>query len=201
VPEPARRLVSLDLSAPLWDRVFVAAPLVVVGTREEDGGWDLAPKHMATALSWEDHYGFVCAPSHGTYRNAVREGAFTVSFPRPEQIVLASLAAAPRCDDRSKPALAALPTFPAERVEGELLCDAYLHLECELDRVVDGFGANSLVAGRIVAAHASEDALRDPDRDDGDLLAADPLLVYLHPGRYAAVAETRSFPFHEGFSR
>jgi flavin reductase (DIM6/NTAB) family NADH-FMN oxidoreductase RutF len=197
----ARRLVSLDPSEPVWERVFIVAPLTIVGTREADGSWDLAPKHMATALSWENHFGFVCTPSHGTYRNAKREGFFTVSFPRPEQIVLTSLAAAPRCDDDSKPSLGALPTFAASKVEGELLEHAYLHLECELDRIVDGFGRNSLIAGRVVAVQVSEDALREPDRDDGDLIAADPLLAYLHPGRYAHVKESFSFPFHEGFSR
>jgi len=196
-----RPLVELDLDQPIWQRVFVVAPLVLIGTREPEGGWDLAPKHMATPLSWERHFGFVCTPRHGTYRNARREGFFTVSFPRPEQIVQASLAAAPRCEDDAKPALRALATRPASVVDGDLLEGAYLHLECELDRVVDGFGANSLVAGRIVAAQASEDAVREPDRDDGDLLAESPLLAYLHPGRYARVAESFSFPFHEGFSR
>lgn len=194
-------LVSLDPAQPIWERVFVVAPLVVVGTREPDGGPDLAPKHMATALSWENHFGFVCTPRHGTYRNARREGAFTVSFPRAEQVVLTSLAAAPRCDDDTKPALAALPTFPARVVAGDLLRDAYLHLECELERVVDGFGDNSLIAGRVVAAHVAEDALRDPDRDDGDVVAGSPLLAYLHPGRYASVSESFSFPYHAGFSR
>lgn len=194
-------LVSLDLQEPVWERAFIVAPLVIVGTREPDGSPDLAPKHMAAPLSWENHFGFVCTPNHGTYQNAVREGAFTVSFPRPEQIVLASLAAAPRCDDRNKPALAALPTFPAKVVEGVLLRGAYLHFECELDRVVDGFGTNSLVAGRIVAAHAAEDSLRESDRDDGDLLAAAPLLAYLHPGRYARVEESLSFPYHAGTRR
>ena len=197
----AGRMVQLDLLEPVWERVFVVAPLVVVGTREPDGGWDLAPKHMATALSWENHFGFVCTPSHGTYQNAQREGFFTVSFPRPEQVLLSSLAAAPRCEDDSKPALAALPTFPASSVNGELLTDAYLHLECELDRIVDGFGKNSLIAGRLVAAQVDENALRGPDRDDGDLIAGDPLMAYLHPGRYASIRESLSFPFHRGFSR
>lgn len=198
---PRRALVSIDPGGPLWERVFVVAPLVLVGTREPDGGWDLAPKHMATALSFENHFGFVCIPTHATYRNALREGRFNVSFPRPDQIVLSSLAAAPRCDDASKPGLAALPTFPDSAGRGQLLEGAYLHLECELDRMVDGFGRNSLVAGRVVAAQVSEDALREPDRDDGDLIAGAPLLAYLHPGRYARVAESLSFPYHEGFSR
>lgn len=34
----------------LWSRVFSVAPLVVVGTREAEGSYDLAPKHLA--LPW-----------------------------------------------------------------------------------------------------------------------------------------------------
>ena len=115
---------------------------------------------MATPLSWENHFGFVCTPSHGTYQNIKREKVFTVSFPNPDQVLLTSLSAAPRCDDDSKPSLQALPTIPATAVEGVLLKDSYLFLECELDRIIDGFGKNSLIAGRIVAAQVAETALR-----------------------------------------
>ena len=92
--------VSLGTRQPVWDRFFQVAPLIVVGTREPDGSFDLAPKHMVTALGWENHFAFVCTPSHGTYVNALREGAFTVSYPRPSQVLTASLAAAPRCEFR-----------------------------------------------------------------------------------------------------
>ncbi|MGQ9871755.1 flavin reductase [Leptodesmis sp.] len=94
------------------------APLVVIGTREPDGGYDLAPKHMAMPIGWENYFGFVCTPRHHTYQNVLREQAFTVSFPRPEQVVLASLSAAPRCEEDAKPALAALPILPASVVDG-----------------------------------------------------------------------------------
>ena len=93
-------------------------PLVIVGTREADGGHDLAPKHMAMPMSWENHYGFVCAPTHRTYQNIVRDRAFTVSLPTPEQVLQASLAAAPRATDGSKHSLAALSTVPATMIDG-----------------------------------------------------------------------------------
>ena len=35
------RRVELDVRAPVWDRFFTVAPLVLVGTREPDGGFDL----------------------------------------------------------------------------------------------------------------------------------------------------------------
>jgi flavin reductase (DIM6/NTAB) family NADH-FMN oxidoreductase RutF len=179
----------------------MVAPLTVVGTREPDGTYDLAPKHLAMPLSWEGHYGFVCTRSHATYVNACREGFFTVSFPKPEQIVLTSLAAAPRCEDDHKHSLRAIPTIAASQVDGVLLLHAYLHLECELERVIDDLGANSLIVGRVVAAAVAEDSVRDDDQDAQEMIAHAPMLTYLHPGRFAKITETYAFPYHVGFKR
>jgi flavin reductase (DIM6/NTAB) family NADH-FMN oxidoreductase RutF len=195
------KVIPLATDRPVWDRVFSVAPLVIVGSKEEDGRFNLAPKHLAMPLGWENYYGFVCTPRHSTYHNIRRHGVFTVSYPRRTEVVLASLAAAPRREDRSKPTLAALPTFPARQVEGVLVEDCYLFLECTLDRVIDGFGANSLIVGKVVAAAAREEALRDPDRDGADQLFGFPLLAYLSPGRIAEVRQSLAFPFPEGFSR
>lgn len=151
--DPDRKLVHLDVDHSVWDRFFTVAPLVIIGTREPDGKYDLAPKHMAMPLSWENDFGFVCTESHATYRNIRRENVFTVSFPCPDQVLFTSLAASPRYVGDSKPALKALPTFSAETVDGVFLQDGYLFLECRLDRIIDGFGQNSLIAGRIVATH------------------------------------------------
>jgi flavin reductase (DIM6/NTAB) family NADH-FMN oxidoreductase RutF len=199
--KPSENLVTLGVDHPVWSRFFHVAPLIVVGTKEPDGSYDLAPKHMATPMGWGNHFGFVCTPSHGTYRNAQRERVFTVSYPRPSQILATSRAAAPRCEGDDKPSLAALSTFAASVVDGVLLTDAYLHLECETYRIVDGFDENSLITGRVVEAHVSEGALRREDADDHDTIAGAPLLAYLAPGRYAELAETFAFPFHAGWSR
>jgi flavin reductase (DIM6/NTAB) family NADH-FMN oxidoreductase RutF len=193
--------VELDVRVPVWERVFTVAPLVLVGTREPDGTFDLAPKHLALPLSWQNHFGFVCTPRHSTYTNALRERAFTVSYPRPSQLVHTSLAASPRCADGTKPAVAALPTRPARRVAGVLVEGAWLQLECELERVVEGLGENVLVVGRVVAASADPAALIDADREPEDVLAQAPLLAYVHPGRFAEIAAAYSFPLPEGMHR
>lgn len=180
----------------------MVAPLIVVGTRG-DGEDNLAPKHMAMPLSWKTYYGFVCAPHHKTYQNIKATGSFAVSYPRPEQVTAASLTASERRDGPGleKPIVETLPTFPAPQVDGLFLEDAYLFLECELDRMIDDLDENSLILGRVVAAHVHEDALRVSDGDDQALLHEAPLLAYLHPGRYATVQNTNAFPFPAGFSR
>ena len=199
--DPLPEMVSLDLDHPIWDRFFLPAPLTVIGSRDEGGEWDLAPKHMVTPLSWENYFGFVCAPTHSTYSNIRRERAFTVSFPRADQVVMASLTASPRWEDGSKVEVGAVPTVPARLVEGIFLRDSSLMFECELDRIIDDFGSNSLVAGRIIAAHVHEAALRADDRDDQEVVAHSSLLVYLHPGRFTRIDRSDSFPFPSGFRR
>lgn len=195
------QVIPLTLETPVWDRVFTIAPLVVIGTREPDGTYDLAPKHLVTPLSWTNYFGFVCTPRHATYHNIKREGVFTVSYPRPNQMVLTSLTASPREDDGSKPGLSTLPTWPAQQIDGLFIKDAYLFLECELDRIVDDFDINSLIAGRIVAAYAAGDSLRQEDWDDNDLLAQAPLLAYINWGRFARIEESFAFPFMSKFKR
>ena len=74
--------------------------------------------------------------------------------------------------------IAAVSTFAAQRIDGELVRDAYLFLECEVDRIIDGFGDNSLICGRIVVAHAYRGAIRHEDVDDQDVIADVPALIY-----------------------
>jgi flavin reductase (DIM6/NTAB) family NADH-FMN oxidoreductase RutF len=194
-------LVRLDVSQPIWERFFTVASLFLVGTRDEDGSWDFAPKHMGGPLGWDNYFSFVCTPRHGTYQNVRRTGLFTVTYPLPTQVVVSSLAAAPRCDDGSKPSLSALPSFPATEIEGMFVRDGYLFLECESDRIVDGFGVNSLIVGRVVAGHVRADAMRASERDDNELINECPLMAYLHPGRFASIDKSLSFPFPVGFKR
>jgi flavin reductase (DIM6/NTAB) family NADH-FMN oxidoreductase RutF len=194
-----QRTVPIPTDSPVWSSFFTVAPLVLVATREGDGRHDIAPKHMAMPLGWQNYYCFVCSPRHATQRNIESTGEFTVSYPRPEQIVETSMAAAPRVEDDSKPGLAALETFPATVVDGVLVEDAYLWLECRLERVVDGFGDNSLIIGSVAAASVDERALRASDSDDSDVIHGSPLLAYLSPGRFASVGESYSFPFPADF--
>ena len=195
------KIIPLPTDRPVWDRFFGVFPLVIVGSKEKDGCYNLAPKHLAMPLGWENYYCFVCSPRHSTYRNVRRYGAFTVSYPRPTEVLLASLAAAPRCEDQLKPSLHVLPTFPATRVEGVLVQGCYLFLECTLHQILDGFGPNSLIIGEVLAAAAHEDAIRTAEQDESDQLFQFPLLAYLNPGRVAEVRQTMAFPFPKGFSR
>lgn len=195
------RRVALDVSRPVWERCFTVAPLVLIGTRDPDGSLDLAPKHMVTPMGWQNYFGFVCTPRHGTYANIARSGEFTVSYVKPSQVLYASLAAAPRCEDGSKPVLTAYETFAATEVDGEFMADAYLFLECRHFKTIDGFGENSLITGEVIAAHADQSYLRGSEYDEQELVHEAPLFAYLAPGRFASITSSNGFPFPADMKR
>ena len=186
--------IDIDTASPIWDRFFTVAPLVLVGTRDEDGALDLAPKHMAMPMGWQNYFGFVCSPTHSTCSNIERTGEFTVSYPKPSQVLYTSLAASPRTEGH-KPVLGLYETFPAEKIDGEFIDDAYLFLECRHYKTIDGFGTNCLITGEVVAAHADSDFVRSSERDSMELILENPLMAYVSPGRFAAIERTNAFPF------
>ncbi|MBT4756847.1 MAG: flavin reductase [Opitutae bacterium] len=194
--------VTLNLTDDsIWERTYFVHPLVIIGTVETNGAADFAPKHMATPIGYGNWFCFVCTPRHRTFQNVLRDKCFTVSYPPPDQVLMASIAASSRNDCCEKPNLSAIPSRAAQFVKGAVVDNCPLYLECELDRMVDGFDQYSLIIGRIVAAQAKPGVLRDTDRDDGDMIEEHPLLAYLAPGRFATISHTQGFPFPKGFQR
>lgn len=192
--------ISLDTQLPIWERFFTVAPLVVIGTKE-GRGYDLAPKHMATPLGFKNYFGFVCTPRHGTYHNIRQEKEFTVSFPKPEQIITTSLSATPRNEAISKTTgiVASLPIVKAITMNAPLIKDAYLYFECSLHKIIDGFDDYSLITGKINAAYVHKDYLRVSERDEQEQLKENPLLAYIAHGRFAEISESYNFPFPKDF--
>ncbi|MDX1684982.1 MAG: flavin reductase [Saprospiraceae bacterium] len=193
-------VLKLDTSKPIWHHFFTVAPLVVIGTREGDA-YDMAPKHMVSPLGHDNYFGFVCTPRHSTYHNVAKEGAFTVSFPKPGQVTLASLAASPRCWEESehKPVLEELPTLPAPNVDARFLDESYLFLECRHMKTIDGFGDYSLICGEITGAYIDKSYKRVSEVDEQEFIADSPLLAYLAYGRFAEIRESFAFPLPKDF--
>ena len=196
------KLISLDVTTSIWENFYMVAPLIMVGTREE-AGYNLAPKHMALPLGLGAYYGFISTPEHATYHNIKREGFFTVSYPKAAQVVLASLSALPRTGGKEgrKEIIDMLPTFKAELGDALFLKDAYLFLECRLDRIIDDFGKHSLIAGQILSVKVDADYLRVSEMDEQEMLQKAPLPAYLHPSRFATIRQSVAFPFPRDFNR
>ncbi|MEN8790369.1 MAG: flavin reductase [Flavobacteriaceae bacterium] len=200
--ESPKNLISLDPHIPIWDRVFTVAPLVVIGSKGS-GGDDLAPKHMATPIGFGNYFGFVCTPRHCTYDNIEKTGLFSVSFPTPEQLVSISLSATPSKEkySKSETVVAALPTIKANTMDILMIEGAYLYLECELFKIIDGFDDYSLITGHIRHVMVQEDYLKSSDRDENKQIREHPLLAYIANGRFATITETYNFPFPKDFQR
>lgn len=191
---------KLDTSNPVWNQIFTVAPLVVIGTKEGDN-YDLAPKHMATPIGLDNYFGFVCTPKHTTYHNIKETKEFTVSFPLPDQVVLASLSASPRCEGNlgAKPIVDTLPNIKASSVDALCIAESYLFFECKLFKIIDGFNENSIITGKIIAAYCHKDYLKVSEKDEQQQLRENPVLVYIAHGRFASISETYNFPFPKNF--
>jgi flavin reductase (DIM6/NTAB) family NADH-FMN oxidoreductase RutF len=194
-------VVKLDTTVPVWDQFFTVAPLVLIGSRDEDGSLDIAPKNMVTPMGWQNYFGFVCTPRHKTCSNINRSGEFTVSYPKPSQVLTASLAASPRARGGAKPILEYFQTFPAREIDGDFVEDGYLYFECRHFKTVGGFGENCLITGEIIAAYGDDDFLRHAEADDQETIHGSPLLAYLAPGRFATIDRSNAFPFPESMKK
>lgn len=191
---------TLDTHSPIWDRIYTVAPLVIIGSKEEES-YDLAPKHMASPMGFDNYFGFVCTPDHKTYHNVRRYQEFTVSFPNPDQILTASLTASNRKNvgNKSESVLDALEVAWGHTVDAPVVAGCYLYLECALHKVIDGFGTNALITGYIHKAYIDKDLLRISEIDEGHQIANHPLLAYIANGRFAKIEETFNFPFPKDF--
>ena len=197
-----QNITQLNVKQSLWDQVFTIAPLVVVGTRENKG-YDLAPKHMVSPIGFGPYFGFVCTPRHGTFHNIRETGEFTVSFPKPDQLVFTSLSASPRQESISKSdtVLGTLPVVKALGMDAPLIEGSYLYLECRFYKLIEGFDDYAIITGEVLAAYADKEYARLSEQDEQEQLQHNPLLAYVAPGRFARIAQTFNFPFPKDFKR
>ena len=202
VKDPLKDFLSLDVHQSIWDHFYTVAPLIVVGSKEESG-FDLAPKHMATPLGFSDFFGFVCTPRHNTYQNIKKHLRFSVSFVKPDQILLSSLAAMPRCaeNDFSHQVTEHIPTVTNKEGTSIFLKDSYVMLDCKLHRIIDGFDDYSLITGKVESALVHKDYKIVSDKGQQKQIYEHPLLAYIAQGRFASIRETMRYPYPKDFQR
>ena len=200
--DPLRDFISLDIKESIWEHFYTVAPLVVIGTKE-DQGFDLAPKHMVTPLGFSNFFGFVCTPRHKTYHNIKKHARFSVSFVKPDQILLSSLAAIPRCEvkDFSHEITNQIPTVTSNDGGSIFLKDSYVMLDCSSYKIIDGFDDYSLITGKINSAKVHKNYKIISDEGDQKQIYDHPLLAYIAQGRFASIKETLSYPYPKGFQR
>lgn len=194
--------ISLNVNETLWDHFYTVAPLVVIGSKENKE-YDLSPKHMVTPIGFSNYIGFVCTPRHRTYHNIKKERKFTVSFVRPSQVLLTSLAAIPRCEENhfTKKIVNKIPTIATVKKDNIFIADSYVLLECTLYKIIDGFDEYSIITGQIDTAFVHKDYKIFSEVDQQKNIYDNPLLAYVAQGRFASIKETFSFPYPKDFQR
>ncbi len=202
VKEPFKDFISLDVKESIWEHFYTVAPLVVIGTKE-DNGFDLAPKHMVTPLGFSDFFVFVCTPRHKTYHNIKKDLRFSVSFVKPDQILLSSLAAIPRCSvtNFSKDITDQIPTVMNKEHTSIFIEDSYVMLDCRLHKIIDGFDDYSLITGKVEKAMVHKNYKIISDKDQQKQIYDHPLLAYIAQGRFASIKETLKYPYPKDFQR
>lgn len=193
--------VSLDMQQSIWEHFYMVAPLVVIGSKENDN-YNLAPKHMVIPIGFSNYFGFVCTPRHATYHNIKKEKNFTVSIVKPSQVVISSLTATPRTEKNecSKDIISNLSTISSSN--GNLFIkDSYVLFECELFKIIDGFDDYSIITGKIKNALVHKNFKIYSDMDEQKYFQENPLLGYIAQGRFATIKETYKFPFPRDFKK
>lgn len=185
----------------LWNRFFMVHSLIIIGSKEKNGEYNMAPKHMAMPLGVGPYIGFMATPRKTTYQNVKREKAFTVSLPQPDQLVFSSITASSREEDDEKPAIYTVPKVDARNIDGKFLKGSYLKFECTLHEIMGKFGEWEIIVGKIIAAYVHKDALREEgiDAEDASLISKNPILAYLHPGRFSIIKKSNTFPLPKDF--
>ena len=194
--------ISLDVKESIWDFFYTVAPLVIIGSKENNS-FNLAPKHMATPIGFSNYFGFVCTPRHSTYHNIKKEKKFTVSFVKPSQVLFTSLSATPRDKNNknSKEILKSIPTIPTTNNNNLFIADSYVLFECSLYKIIDGFDDYSIITGKIDTALVHKDYKIYSEIDEQKHIFNNPLLVYIAQGRFANVKNTYNFPFPKDFQK
>jgi flavin reductase (DIM6/NTAB) family NADH-FMN oxidoreductase RutF len=202
VKDPFIDFISLNVKESIWEHFYTVAPLVVIGTKEAQG-FDLAPKHMATPLGFSDFFGFVCTPRHNTYHNIKKHSRFSVSFVKPDQILLTSLAATPRCAVKDFPEEITnhIPTVTLNNGASIFVKDSYVMLDCSLYKIIDGFDDYSLITGKVEQAMVHKDYKIVSAEGNQKQIYDHPLLAYIAQGRFASIKETLSYPYPKDFQR
>lgn len=183
--------MKTKLSLPLDKRAWRPSPLVgqivLVTTRNEDGGSNIAPKSWVSMMSFEPPILAIgCNSAHWTARNILRAGEFVVNIPGDE---LAAAVWNAYLKEHPRPVEAVgLTPRSARLVAPPLVEECKAHLECRLEQQVR-FGDEIVLFGRIVAASVDQEALAA--EDPYEYLR---LIVYLENKSFGVVGSARRVP-------
>ena len=186
--------VDIGLDPWQWRPAPLINQVVLVGTVEETGAFDLAPKTSAffasTALP---AVGFSCNTTHHTACNISRTGAFVVNVP--EASHAAKIWDVFLRASQERLAAAGWHARAGDVVAGACWDEAVAQLECTHHATIEIAGEEIVIIGRVVAARLRATLVTDVD-GAGPAAAyrvLDPLF-YLQPGLFTGLGEVAGPP-------
>ena len=149
----------------LLSGLVIPRPIGWIGTRREDGTFNLAPFSFFNVVSTSPPTVVFSAGRHpdrpkDSIAFAERTGVFTVNIVSAELAEAMSITSGSFGPD-DEFAIAGLTAVPGTKVDAPMVSEAPANLECEVVDVVNigTEGRTRMVIGEVVAVHVREDAL------------------------------------------
>lgn len=156
------------------ERLFpMPCPIVVGGTTEHAGA--LAVAWINIVSSTPPTIAMGIRESRHTLELIQAEGTFTVNVPRTSQAVVVDYLGLASGRHVDKLSTAGLTLSPGAVVETPIIAECPFNLECRVTEQVT-VGAYVVIFGEIVESHVDESVLVDPEGDEIDIEALDPLI-------------------------
>jgi flavin reductase (DIM6/NTAB) family NADH-FMN oxidoreductase RutF len=149
----------LDIPAPEAHRLICGGGLVLVCTKDDRGGYDIAPVAWTCPLDYEptSRVLFVCDPHHQTFKNIEDSRAFALALPTPDQRELVKRTGSVSGRDTDKFKAFSIGYFSSEVIDVRIPESCAGWLECRHLRTVSE-GSSSIVLGEVVHAKAVAEA-------------------------------------------
>ena len=160
----------------LLSGLVVPRPIGWIGTRRNDGSFNLAPFSFFNVVSTNPPVVLFSAGSHtdrpkDSASLAAESGEFTVNIVSETVVEAMSVTSGSFTAEDDEFAIAGLTPVAGIRVRAPLVAESPANLECTVRQVVDLGEHTKLVVGDVVAIHVEEDVL-DGTRIDNDALRA-----------------------------
>lgn len=162
----------------LLSGVVVPRPIGWIGTRREDGSFNLAPFSFFNVVSTRPPTVVFSAGRHAdrpkdSVTFAERTGEFTVNIVSEEVAEAMNVTSGSFTSVDDEFAIAGLTPFVGAKVNAPMVAESPANLECRVVEILDigQGGSTRMVIGEVLALHIREDAL-DGTRVDNDVLAA-----------------------------
>lgn len=160
----------------LLSGLVVPRPIGWIGTRREDGTYNLAPFSFFNVVSSNPPVVLFSGGRHSdrpkdTTELAVETGEFSVNIVSESVVEAMSITSGSFTAGDDEFEIAGLTAVPGIKIDAPLVAESPANLECSVRQTIELGERTRLIIGDVVAVHVDEDVL-DGTRIDNDALRA-----------------------------